>query len=119
MVWKVANITNRLFFFSELAVKYLWARVCVHTCVRVSVRETHVCRVANCHKEEAQQRAGNALGAARRAAPARTHQSQVLHRLRKHALMQLQLANLHHLHTSDGVAAWEEDPGRNPTTQCQ
>lgn len=42
-----------------------------------------------------------------------THQSQVLHCLRKHALMQLQFADFHYLHTSDGVASWEKNPGRN------
>lgn len=45
--------------------------------------------------------------------PAHTHQPQVLHGLREHALVQLQLAHLHDLHTSDRVASWEEDPGRN------
>lgn len=45
-----------------------------------------------------------------------THQPQVLHGLREHALVQLQLADLHDLHASDRVASWEEDPGRKRRT---
>jgi hypothetical protein len=40
-----------------------------------------------------------------------THQPQVLHGLGVHALVQLQLAHFHDLHTSDRVASWEENPG--------
>lgn len=103
-----ADITNPL--FSELVVKHVWARVCTRVC---TCRQTHTCRVAKTTRKGPSHSRERAFRARPRGG--RTHQPQVLHRLGEHALVQLQFADFHHLHTSDGVASWEEDPGRNQT----